>query len=75
VRATNTGATAVIDHQGRVLAQLPAFTQAVLDARVQGRHGLTPFARWASHFGLWPLVGVALAVCLLAGLSRRPTRR
>jgi apolipoprotein N-acyltransferase len=30
---------------------------------VQGRQGLTPFARWASRFGLWPLIGLALLVC------------
>ena len=71
LRATNTGATAVIDHHGRVTHALPRFTQGVLDASVQGRTGLTPFAWWAAHFGLWPL---ALgAVALIAGLRR--TRR
>jgi apolipoprotein N-acyltransferase len=62
VRATNTGATAVVDHRGRVTAQLPPFTRGVLRAEVQGRDGLTPFARWASRFGLWPLVLAAAAV-------------
>jgi len=70
IRATNTGATAVIDHRGRVLARLPSFTAAVLDGQVQGRHGLTPFARWAAAAGLWPLWGLALAV-LAAGALRR----
>ena len=37
LRATNTGATAVIDHRGQVQAQLPPFTQGVLEGRVQGR--------------------------------------
>jgi apolipoprotein N-acyltransferase len=71
VRATNTGATAIIDHQGRVLARLPAFQQGVLDGSVQGRQGLTPFARWASRFGLWPPIGLALLVCAVAALRRR----
>ena len=67
VRATNTGATAAIDHRGHVLASLPAFSRDTLAVRVQGRDGLTPFAWWASRAGLWPLVGgalLALAACL-----------
>ena len=55
LRATNTGATAVIDHRGRVTAQLPPFTRAVLTSTVQGRQGLTPFARWSAAAGAWPL--------------------
>jgi len=55
VRATNTGATAVIDHQGVVTARLAPFTQAVLQATVQGRQGNTPFATWAAAWGLTPL--------------------
>ena len=63
LRATNTGATAVIDHQGRVLAELPAFSQGVLSARVQGREGLTPYVRWVAATGLWPwLLGAVLAL-------------
>ena len=48
LRATNTGATAVIDHRGVVQEALPPFTVGVLSATVQGREGLTPFARWAA---------------------------
>ena len=33
MRATNTGATAVIDHRGVVTATLPPFTRGVLEAR------------------------------------------
>ncbi len=73
LRATNTGATAVIDHRGVVTAELPPYTRAVLDGRVEGRTGLTPFARWASWAGLWPLAGLAVAVCLWA--RRRPVDR
>ena len=39
LRATNTGATAVVDDRGVVTAQLPFATAAVLDARVQGMRG------------------------------------
>ncbi len=55
LRATNTGATAVIDHRGVVTAALAPFTVGVLQATVQGREGQTPFARWAAAAGLWPL--------------------
>ena len=72
IRATNTGATAVIDHQGRVTAALPPHTEGVLRAQVQGREGVTPYAAWAGRFGLWPL-GLA-AVLLALGVARRPWR-
>ena len=72
LRATNTGATAVIDHTGRVTAALPRFTQGVLDATVQGRTGMTPFAWWAARFNLWPLWALgALIVVACARRSRR----
>lgn len=63
LRATNTGATAIIDHQGRVTHQLPRFTRGALTGSFEGRHGLTPFARWASAWGLgplWALCGVVV---------------
>ena len=62
LRATNTGATAIIDHQGRVLAEYPRLTRGVLHGEVQGREGVTPYARWAGTWGLWPLVLGALAL-------------
>ena len=62
LRATNTGATAVIDHNGFVAARLPPLKQGVLDANVQGRTGLTPFAWWAARFGLWPLTLLAVLI-------------
>jgi apolipoprotein N-acyltransferase len=75
LRATNTGATAVIDHRAQVQAQLPPFTQGVLDSRVQGREGLTPFAWWSSRFGLWPWLALAGAVIVLCrGVPRAPAR-
>ena len=62
VRATNTGSTAVIDPWGRVIAEYPRLTRGVLDSDVEGRTGVTPYAWWASRFGLWPLVLLALGV-------------
>jgi apolipoprotein N-acyltransferase len=62
VRATNTGATAALDHHGRITARLPAWTEGTLDTEVQGRTGSTPYALWLSRWGLWPLWGLALGL-------------
>lgn len=56
--ATNTGVTAAIDRDGRVLAQLAPFTEGRLELEVQGYDGATPYVRT----GDWP----ALALCALA---------
>jgi apolipoprotein N-acyltransferase len=71
VRATNTGATVLIDHQGRVTAALPRHSRGVLHGEVEGRSGLTPYAAWVSRFGLWPLWLAALGLVALAWLRRR----
>jgi apolipoprotein N-acyltransferase len=74
VRATNTGATVVIDHRGRVTHQLPRLTRGVLKAEVEGRTGLTPYAFWVSRLGLWPLWALTLAVIAAALWMRRHGR-
>ncbi len=71
LRATNTGATAIIDHTGRVTDQLPRFTRGSLTGTYEGRQGLTPFAWWASTWGLGPLWGLCLAVLVWAAWRRR----
>nr|WP_182284673.1 apolipoprotein N-acyltransferase [Comamonas testosteroni] len=73
LRATNTGATVVIDHKGQVVKALAPFERAVLQGRVQGRDGLTPYARWVHALGLLPLTLLCLALCALAWRSsKRP---
>jgi apolipoprotein N-acyltransferase len=72
LRATNTGATAIIDHTGRVHALLPYGAAGVLQGQVQGRNGLTPFAYWAAHWGLAPLWILGLLTLMWATLARRP---
>jgi len=69
LRATNTGATAVIDHRGVLREHLAPHTRGVLEARVQGRDGRTPFVLWAGRFGLWPLWALGALVAL--ALRRR----
>lgn len=71
VRSTNTGATAHVDHHGHVVARLPPLTTGSLEVSLQGRTGATPYARWLSVLGLWPLWAGALLV-LAAALLRRP---
>ena len=66
IRATNTGATVVIDHRGRVTHELPRMTRGVLTAEVEGRTGITPFARWVSQYGLAPLWIGALSIVAAA---------
>jgi apolipoprotein N-acyltransferase len=73
VRATNTGATAVIDHQGRVTARLAPLIEGALEAQVEGRLGATPYARWLAEWGLWPLAALAFAPMAVA-LRRRGGR-
>jgi apolipoprotein N-acyltransferase len=74
IRATNTGATAIVDHHGVVQAMLPPHTRGVLTGSVQGRDGITPFAWWAARAGLWPLLLPALLVVLAAALRHGPSR-
>ncbi len=71
LRATNTGATAIIDHTGRVTDQLPRFTRGSLTGVFEGRHGLTPFARWAGAWGLWPLWGLCCALVVAVWWRQR----
>lgn len=70
IRSTNTGATAIISHQGRVLDLLPFNQPGLLYGQVQGMSGTTPY----SQFGNLPiglislaLLGLGLAQALRAG--------
>lgn len=68
LRATNTGITSAIAHDGRVLAQLPWFVAGILEVDVAGRTGLTPYLR----FGDAPALVIAALLLAVAGvLSRR----
>lgn len=74
VRATNTGATVVIDAHGRITHALPRHTRGVLQASVQGAEGLTPYARWVSVWGLWPWLALGALTLAVAWWMRRVRR-
>jgi apolipoprotein N-acyltransferase len=73
LRATNTGATVVIDAQGRVTHALGRHTRGALIADVQGADGLTLYARWVSRFGLtpWWLLGIVFVGLAAVARMRR----
>jgi apolipoprotein N-acyltransferase len=77
LRTTNTGITAVIDPQGRIVRQGEQFQAVVVSARVQPRQGATPWVR----FGNWPVLSacvllLAAALGWSSGLpGRNPVRR
>ena len=71
LRATNTGATVIINHKAEVVSALAPFDRAVLQGEVQGRDTLTPYARWVHALGLLPLTLLCLAVCGFAWRRNR----
>ncbi|HYN54420.1 MAG TPA: apolipoprotein N-acyltransferase [Methylotenera sp.] len=58
LRATNTGATAIIDSHGNIIAHAPHFTETTLNGMAQGYSGSTPYVR----YGNW----LFLIICLIA---------
>ena len=62
LRATNTGATAVVDARGHVQAQLQPYTRGVLSAQVQGMTGYTPYILFGNTLVL------TAALLLLGGI-------
>jgi apolipoprotein N-acyltransferase len=70
LRATNTGITSAIAHDGRVLAQLPWFTRGILEVEIAGRTGDTPYLR----AGDWLAVGIAALVLGITALVARRGR-
>jgi apolipoprotein N-acyltransferase len=67
LRATNTGISALIDHQGRITARSRQFEAAVVTGEVEPRQGATPYVRW----GNIPVVVLCAGLLLLAGFQHR----
>jgi len=70
--ATNTGITAAIDRDARVLGALPQFTEGRLETSAQGYVGATPYVRWRD----WPIVLLALGALVACTViaRRKPSR-
>jgi apolipoprotein N-acyltransferase len=66
--ATNSGMTAAIGTDARVIAELPQFVEGKLEVSAQGYQGVTPYVR----FGDWLALGACvLAIALGILLARR----
>ena len=73
LRSTNTGATAVIDQHGYVIAHAPHDVKTALDIEAQGYTGSTPYIRW----GNWPFIIICF-ICLgilLRRLKKAPSQQ
>jgi apolipoprotein N-acyltransferase len=68
--ATNTGITAAIDRDGRVLGRLPQFKEGRLEVSAQGYVGATPYVGWRD----WPAVLLCLAILVALTLIARAKR-
>lgn len=66
--ATNTGMTAAIDRDGRVIAQLPQYQERRLDVEVRGYSGATPYVRFGNGLAL---AAAVLLLALSAALRKR----
>jgi len=68
--ATNTGITAAIDRDGRVLKRLAQFTEGRLEIAAQGYSGATPYVRLRD----WPVVLVSLFIFIAFTVKARRSR-
>ena len=66
LRATNTGISAIIDEQGKVIAQSPQFRSHALMAEVHAYQGATPFVMWGNG-----AIVLLFSGMLVFALSRR----
>ncbi|MCI0749173.1 MAG: apolipoprotein N-acyltransferase [Nevskiales bacterium] len=69
-RVANTGISALIDPDGKVVMRTSQFAQQVLRGTVQPRRGLTPYQRWGDA----PLWGGSLVLLLILLLRFYPRR-
>ena len=75
IRATNTGATVIIDAQGQVTQSLQRHTRGALVGQVWGNTAITPYAWWVSRLWLWPLWLLGMGVLVLTSWLGRPPKR
>ena len=74
LRGTNTGITAIINHQGDTIATIPQFEEGVLRGQILQTKGSTPY----SQLGYWPVLGSCALIIFIFTLitwQQRKTRR
>jgi apolipoprotein N-acyltransferase len=64
LRATNTGATAIIRPDGSMQAQAPLFKQTTLTGEISAMKGVTPYVMWGDSF----IVGFMFLQLVIVGL-------
>ncbi|MBL0711625.1 MAG: apolipoprotein N-acyltransferase, partial [Colwellia sp.] len=64
LRSTNNGITAVVDHQGKFIARIPQFKEAVLTATVPLVTGETPYSQWPRLI-LFMMIVMPFAIVML----------
>jgi len=69
LRSTNNGVTAVTNHLGQIIKQVPQFQQVVLKADIEQVEGVTPF----SKFGRIPSWGIAFFIIIMIFIRKRFT--
>jgi len=67
IRSTNNGITAVVDHHGKISAQIPQFKQAVLRNEITLVKGTTPY----SLYGRTPTYIIALIMIIIILANQR----
>lgn len=71
LRATNTGATAMIDPHGDIIAHAPHFNETTLNVMAQPYSGSTPYVRW----GNWLFLSLCFTgLCCIFLANRRQTK-
>lgn len=63
IRATNNGVTAITNHKGDIIRQIPQFQTAVLNTQVSSTEGTTPY-RQIGHWPMFLLVLFALTITI-----------
>ncbi|MEO8008235.1 MAG: apolipoprotein N-acyltransferase, partial [Betaproteobacteria bacterium] len=70
LRATNTGVTAIISADGRIVASAPEFTTTQVSGEIRGYQGSTPYIV-VGNFGV---LALALAMLLIPPVVARVAR-
>lgn len=67
LRATNTGITAALEPDGKVLSELPGFTQDTLAYKIQAYSGRTPYIIW----GNIPILSLSCLLLILNWIRKK----